>query len=170
MFGGQKVGGITKYSQLSEKKRAFVDHYIRTNNVIDSYFDAGYKAGCDRDDQAERMKAYRQGKEILAIPLVRDYIAMNKPIVVPEQGEIDEKAITDRLTLIMAGQIEQQVLVKGELHYVRPSFRDQIEAGKVLVSILEKREKQGTKKASKALTGKITSLIGSARAEVVDEQ
>lgn len=164
------MGGITKYSQLSEKKRAFVDHYIRTNNVIDSYFDAGYKAGCDRDDQAERMKAYRQGKEILSIPLVRDYIAMNRPIVVPEQGEIDEKAITDRLTLIMAGQIEQQVLVKGELHYVRPSFRDQIEAGKVLVSILEKREKQSTKKASKALTGKITSLIGSARMEVVDEQ
>jgi len=164
------MGGVTKYSQLSERTRAFVDHFIQTNNVIDSYFDAGFKDGCDRNDQAQRMLAYRYGKKILAKPLVRDYIAMNRPILVPETGEIDEKQITDRLTLIMAGQIEQQVLVKGELHYVRPSFRDQIEAGKVLVSILEKREKQGTKKASKALTGKITSLIGSARAEVVDEQ
>ena len=164
------MGGITKYSQLSEKKRAFVEHFMQTNNVIDSYFDAGFKAGCDRTDQAERMRAYRAGKDILALPLVRDYIAMNKPIIIPETGEIDERQITDRLTLIMAGQIEQQVLVKGELHYVKPSFRDQIEAGKVLVSILEKREKQSSKKASKALTGKITSLIGSARMEVVDEQ
>ena len=164
------MGGITRYAQLSEKKRAFVEHFMQTNNVIDSYFDAGFKAGCDRSDQAERMRAYRAGKDILAIPLVRDYIAMNKPIVVPETGEIDERQITDRLTLIMAGQIEQQVLVKGELHYVKPSFRDQIEAGKVLVSILEKREKQGTKRASKALSGNVRKLIGSARMEVVDEQ
>ena len=161
---------VNKYSELAPKKRAFVEHYLRTNNIIDSYFDAGYMEGRDRTDQTERMRAYRSGREILAIPMVRDYVAMNKPIVIPQEGEIDEKEITDRLNLIMMGQIEQQVLVKGQLHYVKPSFRDQIEAGKVLVSILEKREKQSNKKASKALTGKVQSLIGSARTEVVSEQ
>lgn len=164
------MGKIHKYADLAPKKRAFVEHYLMTGNVIDSYFDAGYKSGCDRNDQAERMRAYRAGRDILAIPMVRDYVAMNKPIAIHQEGEIDEKVITDRLNLILEGRIEQQVYIKGELHYVKPSFRDQIEAGKVLVQILQKREKDTSRKASKALTGKVQSLIGAARAEVVDEQ
>lgn len=164
------MGEIRYYSQLSEKKRAFVEHFMRTNDVINSYFDAGFKEGCDRTDQVERMRAYRQGKQILRMPIVADYMAMNKVIPVPKTGDIDEQSITDRLALIMSGNIEQQVLVKGELHYVKPSFRDQIEAGKVLVQILQKREKETGKKASKALSEKALSLIGSARMEVVDEQ
>jgi len=164
------MGEIRYYSQLSEKKRLFVEHFMQTNNVIDSYFEAGFKEGCDRTDQVERMRAYRQGKQILKMPVVLDYMAMNKPMVVPQTGEIDEKSITDRLVLIMSGNIEQQAVLKGEVHYVKPSFRDQIEAAKVLTSILEKREKQSNKKASKALTGKVQSLIGSARTEVVSEQ
>ena len=164
------MGEIKYYSQLSEKKRLFVEHYMQTDNIIDSYFEAGFKEGCDRNSPIERDRAYRQAKQILRMPIVIDYMAMNKPLVIPASGEIDEKSITDRLTLIMSGNIEQQAVIKGEVHYVKPSFRDQIEAAKVLTAILDKREKQTTKKASKALTGKVQSLIGSARTEVVSEQ
>jgi len=162
---------VTRYSQLAPKKRLFVDYYLKTGNVIDSYFAAGYKAGCNQNDQEERIRAYRAGRNILALPMVRDYVAMNKPVELPKTGEIDVERITDRMMLILEGNIEQQVIGKnGNITYVKPSFRDQIEAGKLLSAILEKREKKSDKRASKALTGKVASLIGSARGEVVDEQ
>ena len=164
------MGAITKYSDFSPKKRLFVQHYLETGDLIGSYFSAGFKDGCDQNDKKERMRAYQAAKKILAHPLVRQFVEMNKPIYIHQEGEIDEKDITDRLILIMSGNIEQQTVIKGNVYYIKPSFRDQIEAGKVLVQILQKREKDTSRKASKALTGKVQSLIGSARAEVVDEQ
>lgn len=160
---------IKRYSQLAPMKRAFVEHYISTGDIIESYFSAGYKEGCDQSDKNQRLLAYRYGKKILSEPIVADYVSANKPIEIKE-GEIDIADITDRMLLIMEGNIEQQVLVNGQLKYVKPSFRDQIEAGKLLNTILEKREKKSERRASKALTGKVASLIGSARTDVVDEQ
>jgi len=161
---------VTKYSDFSPMKRAFVENYLCTGDAIESYFSAGYKADCDHSDPKERDRAYHAAMKILSHPLVRQFVEMNKPVYIHREGEIDEKDITDRLNLIMSGNIEQQVLIKGQMYYVKPSFRDQIEAGKVLVQILQKREKDTSRKASKALTGKVQSLIGSARADVVDEQ
>lgn len=160
---GMDMGVITKYSDLCPKKKAFVEHYIQTNDLIGSYFAAGYLQGVDQTSYDKRMQAYRAARAIIANPLVRDYIAMNKPVVIPETGEIDVKQITDRMLLIMNGNIEQQILVKGELHYIKPSFRDQIEAAKLLNAISEKREKKSEKRASKALSSKVVALIGSAR-------
>ena len=164
------MGKITRYSQISPKKRLFVDYYLKTNDVISSYFAAGYMEGCDQENKDKRLIAYRNGRNILNEPLVKDFVSMNKPIVIPKTGEIDIADITDRMLLILEGNIEQQQVVKGKITYVKPSFRDQIEAGKLLNAILEKREKSEKRRASKALTGKVTTLIGSARTEVVDEQ
>lgn len=164
------MGRITRYSQLAPKKRLFVDYYIKTNDIISSYFAAGYMEGADQDNKDKRLIAYRNGRAILSEPLVKDFVSMNKPVEVPRQGEIDIADITDRMLLILEGNIEQQVVVKGKVAYVKPSFRDQIEAGKLLNAILEKREKKTEKRASKALTGGVRKLIGSARMDVVDEQ
>lgn len=161
---------VTRYSQLAPKKRLFVDYYLKTGNIIDSYFAAGYKEGCDQENQDERIRAYRAGRDILALPLVKEYVIANKPIEIPKTGEIDIQQITDRMLLIMEGNIEQQQVIKGKIVYVKPSYRDMIEAGKLLKDILKDREKKTEKRASKALTSKVASLIGSARTDVVDEQ
>lgn len=164
------MAGITRYSQLSAKKRLFVDYWLKTNDIISSYFAAGYMEGKDHEDKKNRLNAYKGGRAILHEQLVMDFIAANKPVEVPKQGDIDIAQITDRMLLILEGNIEQMVVAKGKVMYVKPSFRDQIEAGKLLNAILEKREKKSEKRASKALTGRVTTLIGSARTEVVDEQ
>ena len=148
----------------------FVDYYLKTNDVISSYFAAGYMQGADQENKDKRLMAYRNGRMILNEPLVRDFVSANKPIPIPKTGEIDIADITDRMLLILEGNIEQQVVVKGKVMYVKPTFRDQIEAGKLLNAILEKREKKAEKRASKALAGKVQTLIGSARMEVIDEQ
>lgn len=161
---------ITRYSQLAPKKRLFVDYYLKNGNMIDSYFAAGYKDGCDQTDPDERGRALRAARNILAEPIVKDYVMANKPIELPKGGDIDQTQIIDRMLLIMEGNIEQQQVIKGKITYVKPSYRDMIEAGKLLNAILEKREKKADKRASKALTSKVASLIGSARTDVVDEQ
>ena len=163
------MGKVTKYSQLAPRKRLFVDYYMKTNDIISSYFAAGYMAGCDQENKDKRLLAYRNGRTILSEPLVKAFVEMNKPVIIPPSGEIDIADITDRMLLILEGNIEQQVVIKGKIAYVKPSFRDQIEAGKLLNAILEKREKKAEKRASKALAGKVTSLIGSARPEVYIE-
>ena len=164
------MGKVTKYSQIAPRKKLFVDYYMKTNDIIESYFAAGYMSGKNHEDKDQRLQAYRSGWTILNEPLVRAYVDMNKPLVVPPSGEIDISSITDRMMLILEGNIEQQVVIKGEIKYVKPTFRDQIEAGKLLNAILEKREKKAEKRASKALTGKVLSLVGSARTDVVSEQ
>lgn len=161
---------VTRYSQLAPKKRLFIDYYLKTDNIIDSYFAAGYKDGCNQNDKEERARAYRAARNILAEPVVKDYVMANKPIEMPKNGEIDIAQITDRMLLIMEGNIEQQQVIKGKIVYVKPSYRDMIEAGKLLKDILKDREKKTEKRASKALTSKVASLIGSARTDVVDEQ
>lgn len=157
---------IKRYSDLSPKQRTFVDHYIRTGDVVESYFAAGYMAGCDQSDQKKRDQAQRNGRQILNNPLVHEFVMLNKPINIPETGEIDMKAITDRMFLICMGRVERRHLDShGDVVLEPPSFKEQIEAGKLLSMINEKREKKVDKRASKALTGKVVALIGSARTE-----
>ena len=156
---------IKRYNDLSPKQRLFVDYYIQTDNAIDSYFNAGYMDGCDRKLQKNRQQALRAAREILKKPLVHDYIVANRPISIPETGEIDMRAITERMFLICTGQVQREIVVKGEVQYEPPSFRDQIEAAKLLNLINEKREKKTDKRASKALTAKVAALIGAARSD-----
>ena len=163
------MGKITRYSQLSPKKRLFVDYYLKGYGIADSYFAAGYMSTADQKNKDKRLIAYRNGQQILSEPIVKDFVAMNRPVVV-ETGEIDVAKITDRLMMIFQGNIEQRVVVKDKVMYVLPSFRDQIEAGKLLNAILEKREKKAEKRASKALSGKVVALIGKARVDETDDK
>ena len=153
----------TEFNQLSPKIKAFAEHYINTHNVTQSYLNAGYLEHRDSRDRKVRMLAYRSGKELLKNPLVRDFIDSHQPIPIPVQGDIDEKAITDRLFLICMGNIEQQYLVKGDLVYLKPTFKESIEAGKVLMMIAQKREKKEPIKAKKLLSSRLQHMVSGAR-------
>ena len=155
---------IKRVEDLSPKQRAFIDHYIQTGDAIESYFAAGYMEGCDQTLQKNRDMASRNARAILVKPLVHEYVMMNKAYELPETGEIDMKAITDRMFLICMGRVERRTVTeKGDVVLTPPTFKEQIEAGKLLSMINEKREKKTDKRASKALTNRVAALIGSAR-------
>ena len=153
----------TEFSQFSIKKKAFVEHYIQTHNVTESYFAAGYLADLNRNDPKVRKRAYQSGAEILKSPVVQHYIETHKPIPIPVEGYIDDKAITDRLMHICMGTIEQQYLIKGNLVWMKPTFKESIEAGKVLLQIVEKREKKEPLVAKKALSSRLQQMVSGAR-------
>lgn len=157
---------ITRVEDLSPKQRAFIEHYINTGDAIESYFAAGYLEGCDQNDKKYRDQASRAARNILVKPLVHEYVMMNKALEIPETGDIDMKAITDRMFLICMGRVERRrTNDKGDVVLEAPTFREQIEAGKLLNAISEKREKKTDKRASKALTAKVAALIGAARSD-----
>ena len=157
---------IRRVEDLSPRQRAFIEYYIKTGDAIESYFAAGYMPGCDQKDQKNRNMASRNARLILVKPLVHEYVMMNKVLELPETGDIDMKAITDRMFLICMGNVERRhINSQGEIVLEPPTFKEQIEAGKLLSQINERREKKTDRRASKALTGKVVALIGSARTD-----
>lgn len=153
---------IRKYTDLSPKKRAFAEFYIKSGGQItESVFNAGFKQGCDRSDRKQRQLAYNLGHEMLKDPWIHDYITNNMPIPVSDGGVIDEGAIVDRMFLIMQGKIQRcYVDKKGEEKLEEPSFRDQCEAAKVLLDIQKMRDKKvPVEKRSKSVSKRVDELI-----------
>jgi len=154
---------VKKYSDLSAKKKAFVEFYIKSGDVADSVFAAGFKQGCDKTSKKERMLADSLGRRMLKDPLVHDYIAMNKPLPLPAQGVIDEPAIVERMFLIMMGRTQRTAFTKkGDPIIEEPSFRDQTEAAKVLLMIKKMQDKQiPVEQRGVAISKRLDELIAS---------
>lgn len=164
----EKVPPIRKYTDLSPRKRAFVEYYIKSGGqVVESVFNAGFKQGCDRSDPKQRQLAYNLGRTMLKDPWVHDYITNNMPIPVSDDGVIDEGAIVDRMFLIMQGKIQRcYVDKKGDEKLEEPSFRDQCEAAKVLLDIQKMRDKKvPVEKRSKTVSKRVDDLIKTASFE-----
>lgn len=161
------MGKVSRYSDLSPKKRAFVEIYMKTGNVADSVFGAGFKRGCNCSDTKERKRADVLGRRMLSDPLVHEYIQMNRPIPLPAEGVIDEPAIVERMFLIMMGRTQRTAFTKkGEPIIEEPSFRDQTEAAKVLLMIKKMQDRHTpVEQRSIEISKRLDQLIASTQLE-----
>jgi len=168
------MGKVTRYSDLSPKKKAFVEYYIKSGEITNSVFAAGYKQDCDKTNPKERDLAYSMGKRMLKDPLVHEYIQMNKPLPIPAQGVIDEPAIVERMFLIMMGRTQRTAFTKkGDPIIEEPSFRDQTEAAKVLLMIKKMQDKHvPIEQRSTLVSKRLDELIASTQTgyEVADDE
>lgn len=163
---------VKKYSDLSAKKKAFVKFYIKSGDVVDSVFAAGFKADCDKTDRKQRALADNLGRRMLKDPLVHEYIQMNKPMPLPAQGFIDEPAIVERMFLIMMGRTQRTAFnKKGEPIIEEPNFRDQCEAAKVLLTIKKMQDKQvPVEQRGVAISKRLDELIASTQMGFEDDE
>lgn len=163
---------VKKYSDLSPKKRKFVDLYIKCNNVVDAVFAAGFKEGCDRTDKRQRELAYNLGKQMLRDPLVHNYMVMNKPMPVAVEGVVDEPLIVEMMTLILTGKASRMGISKdGRQIVIEPTFKDSCEAAKVLVQLKKMQDKQvPVEQRSRAISKRVDDIVASIQMGIEDDE
>lgn len=154
---------VKKYSELSPRKRKFVDLYIKSGNVADSVFAAGFKEGADRTDRKQRQLADSLGRRMLKDPLVHEYITMNKPMPVLPDGVINECLIVEVMTLILTGKASRLAISReGKQLVIEPTFKDSCEAAKVLMAIKKMQEKHvPVADRSRTLSKRVDAIVAS---------
>ena len=162
---------VKKYSELSPKKRKFVDLYIKCGNVVDAVFAAGFKEGCDRTDKHQRELAYSLGQQMLRDPLVHNYITVNKPMPVAVEGVVDEPLIVEVMTLILTGKASRMGVSKdGRQIVIEPTFKDSCEAAKVLVQLKKMQDKHvPVEQRSTAVSKRMDQLIASLQSDYTED-
>jgi len=163
---------VKKYSDLSPKKRKFVELYIKCGNIVDAVFAAGFKSDCDHTDKHQRELAYSLGQQMLRDPLVHDYMLMNKPMPVFAEGSIDEPTIVEMMTLILTGKASRMGVSKdGRQIVIEPTFRDSCEAAKVLITLKKMQDKHiPPEKRGKAVSKRLDALIASTQMGFDDDE
>lgn len=163
---------VKEFKDLSPRKRKFADLYAKTGKVTESVYNAGYKAGADRTDPKENLRAYNLGKDMLRDPLVQQYVAANKPIPVNADGVIDEPLIVEYMTLILTGKMTRLgVNKKGEQIVIEPTCRDSCEAAKVLLNIKKMQDRHvPVEKRSAVASKRVDELIASVQMGYGDDE
>lgn len=149
-------------NELTEYQMKFVDAYMKTGDKKKALIAAGYKGkGKHSTMTSMAHKTYKNPKVYAEIERRRKLLA-NKNIV-------DAQQIVERLTKMFNGELTSEMVLKnGQMVEVPISFKNQIEAAKVLVNILgiqaqlqnkpeEKQEMQKMAEDLKALTNEFLS-------------
>jgi len=147
----------TNLSELTEYQLKFIDEFMKTGDKKKALYAAGYVGkGKHSTVVSQAARLFKQPKVFAEIERRRGMLA-NKNI-------IDAQKIITRLTKMFNGELTSEYMTKkGEKVDIPISFKNQIEAAKVLVNILglqaqmqnkpeEKKEIQKMADDLKALT------------------
>lgn len=133
---------VKEFSELSPRKKAFANYVMNGETYAMAYFKAGYMANRDPHDRNAKRTASNEGYKLMCEPLIRDYIALNRPLREDGYGKINEAELVERLKLIALGNVQiKTVDKKGNEAYVPPNFKEQIMAINSLYDVIKMREK-----------------------------
>lgn len=111
--------------KLTEKQKAFCDHYIETLNATEAAVRAGYSP----------KTAKQVGYENLTKPYLKQYIDQRLKAL-ESKRVADAREVLEYLTRVMRGQEEETVVVGGEygveLIKKEPSIRERNKAAELL--------------------------------------
>jgi phage terminase small subunit len=109
---------------------SFIDAFMQCGKKSDSLLRAGYKGN------GKKSSLDSQASKMYANPKVRAEINRRRSLLA-EKNIISAEQIIQRLTKMFNGELNTQFVTKqGEIVEVPINFKSQIEAAKVLVSIL----------------------------------
>lgn len=141
-----KDNGLT---ELTPYQLKFVDEYMKCGNKRKAMLAAGYKG------KGKRSTVTSSAAKMYNLPKVKDEIERRRQLIADE-NVIDSQQIITRLSKMFNGELSSQFVTKqGELIDVPITFKNQIEAAKVLVNILGIAEQQNKPAEVKTVSDKM---------------
>lgn len=135
--------------ELTPYQLRFIDEYMKCGNKRQAMLNAGYKG------KGKRSTVTSSAAKMYNVPKVREEIERRRKELA-EENLIDAKAIVKRLTKMFNGELASQFVTKqGQLVDVPITFKNQIEAAKVLVNILGLAEADNKQKEEKPVEQKM---------------
>jgi phage terminase small subunit len=120
---------VRTYEDLTEKQKRFIDNYVRSGNAARSAREAGYSG--------EGNSINVQANKLLNHPVISMEIARRKGADLAQVMVTTPEEAMRRMNDIFHGRVTQPVLTKdGEVVYVPPLFREQVQAGKCVMQAL----------------------------------
>lgn len=136
-------------SELTPYQLRFVDEYMKCGNKRKAMLAAGYKG------KGKRSTVTSSAAKMYNIPKVKAEIERRRQIIA-DQNVIDSQQIIARLAKMFNGELTSEfVTKKGEVINVPITFKNQIEAAKVLVNILGIAEQQNKPAEVKTVSDKM---------------
>jgi phage terminase small subunit len=139
----------TSLTELTQYQLKFIDEYMKCGNKRLAMMHAGYKG------KGKRSTVTSSAAKMYNLPKVKEEIERRRRELA-EENMIDSKAIVKRLTKMFNGDLSSQfVTKKGDVIDVPITFKNQIEAAKVLVNILGIAEQNNKPKEEKPMEQKM---------------
>ena len=139
----------TSLIELTPYQLRFIDEYMKCGNKREAMMKCGYKG------KGKRSTVTSSAAKLYNLPKVREEIERRRKELA-EENLIDAKAIVKRLTKMFNGELTSEFVTKqGQVVDVPITFKNQIEAGKVLVNILGLAEQNNKPKEEKTVEQKM---------------
>lgn len=134
---------------LTAYQLRFVDEYMKCGNKRKAMLAAGYTG------KGKRSTVTSAAARMYNIPKVKAEIERRRALIA-EENVIDSKAIVNRLSKMFNGELSSQFVTKqGQVIDVPITFKNQIEAAKVLVNILGIAEQNNKPAETKSVGDKL---------------
>ncbi len=135
--------------ELTQYQLRFIDEYMKCGNKREAMMKCGYKG------KGKRSTVTSSAAKLYNLPKVKEEIERRRRELA-EENLIDSKAIVKRLTKMFNGELSSQFVTKqGQVVDVPITFKNQIEAAKVLVNILGLAEADNKQKEEKPVEQKL---------------
>jgi phage terminase small subunit len=136
-------------SELTQYQLKFIDEYMKCGNKRQAMLNAGYKG------KGKRSTVTSSAAKLYNVPKVKAEIERRRRELAQE-NMIDSKKIVSRLSKMFNGELSSQfVTKKGDVIDIPITFKNQIEAAKVLVNILGIAEQNNKPKEEKPVSQKL---------------
>jgi phage terminase small subunit len=136
-------------TELTTYQLKFIDEYMKCGNKRQAMLNAGYKG------KGKRSTVTSSAAKLYNVPKVKAEIERRRRALA-EENMIDSKQIVNRLSKMFNGELSSQFVTKsGQVVDVPITFKNQIEAAKVLVNILGIAEQNNKPKEEKPVTQKL---------------
>lgn len=139
----------TELAELTAYQLKFIDEYMKCGNKRIAMLNAGYKG------KGKRSTVTSAAAKMYNVPKVKAEIERRRRELA-EENLIDSKKIVKRLTKMFNGELTSEFVTKaGQVIDVPITFKNQIEAAKVLVNILGIAEQANKPKEEKPVAQKL---------------
>ena len=139
----------TSLTELTPYQLRFIDEYMKCGNKREAMLKCGYKG------KGKRSTVTSSAAKLYNLPKVKEEIERRRRELA-EENVIDAKAIVKRLAKMFNGELKSEFVTKsGQVIDVPITFKNQIEAGKVLVNILGLAEQNNKQKEEKPIEQKM---------------
>ena len=120
----------TDLTELTSYQLRFIDEYMKCGNKRKAMLAAGYQG------KGKQSTVTSAAAKLYNLPKVKAEIERRRALIA-EENVIDSKQIITRLSKMFNGELSSQFVTKnGQVIDVPITFKNQIEAAKVLVNIL----------------------------------
>lgn len=163
------------FNSLPTRQRAFAQYLCDGMNYKDAYLAAGYMQDRDFTDPKNQQRARASASKLARNKIIKKYVDANRCLVTAEAMTVE--TVIHRVALIMNGELFCNVVTKkGEVVSCPPSFRDQVNAARLVFDIL-KFQQENHKQHKGELIGELdesfrkrtAQLIATEVEEVIEE-